>query len=319
MAGGITNCDSLLIRPIVSAHRLAGRCRFRRSGTIAHRFPSVRQSQAFTLIELLVVISIMTLLMAILLPTLQRVRSQARAVACQSNLRQWGVIFSMYANDNDGKMPDAAYSSGGRAYPGGRLVFNKIFSVDISIYENNLLLCPMATRWELRPDNTYPIMTTPRSKYEKIFGSKSTAWCDRYTDTNPFPPIVTEYYASGSYGINSHIGRSSIDIYPGSVRNNVPVFLDCIAKSGSPSPFDEPPEYEDHFNRGSGYITYFCINRHSGGINSLFLDWSVRKVGVKELWTLKWSDKFDMANVWTRAGGVQPESWPEWMRKFKDY
>jgi len=49
------------------------------------------------------------------------------------------------------------------------------------------------------------------------------------------------------------------------------------------------------------------------------MDWSVRKVGPKELWTLKWHRKFDTANDWTIAGGVKPEDWPEWMRNFKDY
>jgi len=62
-----------------------------------------------------------------------------------------------------------------------------------------------------------------------------------------------------------------------------------------------------------------CFNRHDAGINCLFMDWSVRKVGLKELWTLKWNMQFDTANPWTKAGGVQPEDWPEWMRGFKDY
>lgn len=63
----------------------------------------------------------------------------------------------------------------------------------------------------------------------------------------------------------------------------------------------------------------FCINRHSGHVNGLFLDWSVRKIGLKELWTLKWNPQFNTADKWTRAGGVQPEDWPAWMRRFKDY
>jgi hypothetical protein len=46
---------------------------------------------------------------------------------------------------------------------------------------------------------------------------------------------------------------------------------------------------------------------------------TVRKVGLKELWTLKWHRTFDTANAWTGAGGVQPGDWPEWMRSFKDY
>jgi prepilin-type processing-associated H-X9-DG protein len=62
-----------------------------------------------------------------------------------------------------------------------------------------------------------------------------------------------------------------------------------------------------------------CINRHNGGTNILFLDSSARKTGLKELWTLKWNRGYNTSGPWTRAGGVKPESWPVWMRNFKDY
>ncbi len=57
----------------------------------------------FTLIELLVVISIIALLMMILMPALQRVKEQGKTLACQANLRQWALYFSMYADDNNGR------------------------------------------------------------------------------------------------------------------------------------------------------------------------------------------------------------------------
>jgi len=266
----------------------------------------MRKVKGFTLIELLVVISIVVLLMAILLPALQRVRRQAKAVACQSNLRQWGVIFSTYTNDNRGALP--------RHSSIGPLVWPKTLR---SYYpdSNDLLLCPMATRSKIRPDNPYTI----QDWHLRVVGSKSTAWEYRFTVGQ------VRVHFSGSYGVNKslHSYYHSIDsLYPHSVRNSIPVLLDCVYMHARPYEFEDPPEYEGHIERYEG-MTYFCINRHNGGINSLFLDWSARKVGLKELWTLQWgpfSRAVAIANSpWTKAGGVQPEDWPQWMRHFKDY
>jgi prepilin-type N-terminal cleavage/methylation domain-containing protein len=60
---------------------------------------------AFSLVELLVVISIISLLMGIILPTLERSKSLANQTVCQSRLKQWGQAFEAYSTDNEGFYP----------------------------------------------------------------------------------------------------------------------------------------------------------------------------------------------------------------------
>ncbi len=67
-------------------------------------------TMGFTLIELLVVIAIIAILAAILFPVFAQARAKARQAACQSNLKQFGAAFAMYATDYDGLYPN----------PGGR-------------------------------------------------------------------------------------------------------------------------------------------------------------------------------------------------------
>jgi len=78
------------------------------------RFPWL-MGAAFTLLELLCVIAIISILAALLLPALVRVRDQARRIQCVNQLHQTGLAFQGFAHDHNGRFPmRVPVSSGGR-------------------------------------------------------------------------------------------------------------------------------------------------------------------------------------------------------------
>lgn len=292
-------------------------------GQIIHHQSSFINSDGFTLIELLVVVGIIALLMAILMPVLSYVRKQAKATVCLSNLRQWGTIFALFLEDNEGRIPRLPLEEGDSALSFLRGIYitrgtdpNQAGRYN-SVRTERIACCPSATR----PGGFGTFTNTANGQVylEGTLGSTFTAW----EITRPAPSFRM------SYGLNSNIFSIGFDDIRGERsiatpytylfnirgRGHMPLLLDCAQPSCSLiSDILPPPKREP-----SGTSGEVCINRHEGAVNVLFLDMGVKKVGLKGLWTLKWSYRFNPNGRWTKAGGVKPEDWPQWMRHFQDY
>jgi prepilin-type N-terminal cleavage/methylation domain-containing protein len=282
----------------------------------------------FTLIELLVVIAVIAVLLAALVPALGAARKRARAVVCQSNLRQWGTTLDLYAREHEGRFPTGSGGAGaGIWFLRGVFLSQDDPNADAGALHHfgtkGIALCPMA----VKPGSfRYGSDAHFGSIRGRVEGTSALTAFEAWEITSP-PPAF-----HGSYGYNSWLfsgfswppritrGRSFFlepDFLSFKDRAEIPVVLDAASLWGAPRDRDDPLPSE--YLGGVFTMRTFCINRHSGCVNGLFLDWSVRRVGLKELWTLKWYDEFNRAGPWTRAGGVTPEKWPPWMRKFKDY
>lgn len=277
-----------------------------------------RTCDAFTLIELLVAIAVIVILMAILVPALQRVRRQAGAVICQSNLRQWALVYAAYANDYDGRFWRTYEPGTGR--PGFWVQKLASYHKD----SNDLLLCPLAaTAQPAAPQSGWNADEFGDS------GATFSAWRLWYYNARREGPVYTGSYAHNHFAMdNSPRPDCQTHAYPDSFywharpakeQANIPLLTDGPwIEATHLDPNCPPPDNETVIALRSQTFDS-CINRHTRSINGLFMDSHVTKINLKALWTLKWNRQFDTAGPWTTAGGAKSNHWPEWIRDSKDY
>ena len=245
-------------------------------------------------------------LAALVIPAMKEANDKhAKELGCMSNLRQWGGIFQDYLKRDDGKF-----------LPGHPWYWIKELDDEHKDrHKMKIWLCPRADK---------PIMDEDRNPIREsaIFSAWGIEKGDDFGPTG----------MAGSYGLNGY----TRDCEPGyrfergidttfnwrtpNVEGaaNIPLFIDALRFDVWPRAAEGPPEEREHA-WSSNHMARCCIDRHKRAVNCLFMDWSVRRVGLKQLWTVKWHRQFDTAGPWTKAGGVQPEDWPEWMRGYKDY
>lgn len=289
------------------------------------------KKNGFTLVELLVVIAIIALLVSILLPALGQAMNQARAVVCLTHIRAWGLVFTTFFEDNDhntiGYPIATKHSEGyGTGTPGAESWPASLH--DYYGQDTKIRFCPEAK-------------ITPGAI---TYGDKETSWSWGWVDDVDW---------TGSYGINNwmyspppgvtsswghEFGDPTVHGYdPQPAMNwgnvdevttaaNVPLFLECATIGGFSYHSVTPGVEADASDPtsiafvNSYMINRFAMNRHGKGtLNSLFFDLSARRIGIKQLWKLKWHQQFDVNGPWTSAGGILPQHWPEWMDGFQDY
>lgn len=278
------------------------------------------RKKGFTLIELLVVIAIIALLLSIIMPSLRKAKQMAQTVVCASNLKQWGLGLGAYFSENNDRFFKDYYDTTGSPTLEQRAQRRWHNALWPYVQTEEIFLCP-TTKRSLDNTNTASI-----ANEDMTF----TAW--PISDEWAIPETVGLH---GSYGFNAwatrrdypasspfqgwNFGKANVQ---GVSSSSVPVLGDCWWNYNQCTENDKPPAYRGEARGGSDNMSRYCLDRHNENINMLFLDLSVPKVGLKELWTLKWHREYNTGGPWTLADPSSQARWEAaapWMAGMKAY
>ena len=156
------------------------------------------QSHGFTLIELLVVIAIISLLVSILLPSLNRAKELAKRVVCASNLRNVAAAYVLYATEQSGNVPiPVGYASSAKQWnyliwdPSGRgyIQFGYLYLAGL-MSEPKLFYCPEDASFDVWW-NPWPPETEDPTKWTRAGYScrPEALWVSQASPPDPFPSL----------------------------------------------------------------------------------------------------------------------------------